>query len=277
MASTDGEFARRYGSWGLVVGASEGVGEAFAHALAERGVNVVLLSRRKPNLDILAETLRERHGVKTEVLAVDLSESDAVAHIVDGTARLEIGIVLYGAGADSSPAPFLSRSVESALAMVQRNCVTSMALAHHFGAAMVERGRGGIILVTSGSGLRGCSNMVAYSASKAFDLVMGESLWAEFNPEGVDVLSLVLSRTDTPALRRLMLEMGQIESLDTPVPGATSPEDTVARALENLDKGPTCLVGEQLQQSEQYFSTMTRNEAVRVMAEATRSLNTAAK
>ncbi|MFD6860556.1 hypothetical protein ACFWCF_24855 [Rhodococcus sp. NPDC060090] len=71
--------------------------------------------------------------------------------------------------------------------------------------------------------------------------------------------------------------MGQIESLDTQVPGATSPEETVVRALENLDKGPRCLVGEQLQQSEQYFSTMTRNEAVRVMAEATRSLNTAAK
>ncbi|MFD6893991.1 SDR family NAD(P)-dependent oxidoreductase [Rhodococcus sp. NPDC060086] len=277
MALTNDEFARQYGPWGLVVGASEGVGEAFAHTLAERGVNVVLLSRRKPNLDALAATLRERHGVETRVLAVDLSESDAVSRIVDGTVGLEVGIVLYGAGADSSPAPFLSRPVESALAMVQRNCVTSMAVAHHFGAAMVERGRGGIILVTSGSGLRGCSNMVAYSASKAFDLVMGESLWAEFNPEGVDVLSLVLSRTDTPALRRLMLAMGQIDSLDTPVPGATSPEETVARALENLDKGPTYLVGEKLAQSEQYFSTMTRNEGVRVMAEATRSLNTAAE
>ena len=59
---------------------------------------------------------------------------------------------------------------------------------------MVARGRGGIVLVSSGGGLVGAPNMVAYGATKAFDMVMAEALWAELHEQGVDVLGLVLGR-----------------------------------------------------------------------------------
>ena len=89
-----GAFAARYGPWAVVVGASDGVGLAFSHAMAERGVNVVLLSRRQAVLDTAAADISARWGVETRALAVDLNEPDATDRIVAGTADLEIGMLL---------------------------------------------------------------------------------------------------------------------------------------------------------------------------------------
>ncbi len=77
-----------------------------------------------------------------------------------------------------------------------------MQLCHHFARPMVERGNGGIVIFGLGTGLAG-GPTVAYGASKAFDMVFAEALWAELHDEGVDVLGLILGKTDTPALRRL--------------------------------------------------------------------------
>jgi short-subunit dehydrogenase len=113
-----------------------------------------------------------------------------MATVVDATAGLDIGMLMYNAGADPNYEPFLDNAVEVALGMVQRNCIVPLQMCHHFGAAMVDRGKGGIVLVSSGAGLVGAQNMVAYAATKAFDMVMAESLWAELHDKGVDVLSL---------------------------------------------------------------------------------------
>jgi short-subunit dehydrogenase len=135
---------------------------------------------------------------------------------------------------------------------------------------MVERGRGGIILVSSGAALVGARRMVAYGASKAFDLVLGEALWAELHDQGVDVLSLVLGVTDTPALRRLLAERGNLASADdaTPIPGAATPQEVVTEAFENLGAGPTWFVGELLREGSRVLGGMGRNEAARLMLNA---------
>ena len=75
--------------------------------------------------------------------------------------------------------------------------------------------------------------MACYTGSKAFDLAFGESLWAELKPHGVDVLSLVMGMTDTPAFNALLRE----KDLQQP-PGVASPEDVAAFGLANLGHGP---------------------------------------
>ena len=71
------EFAERYGPWALLLGASEGVGEVFARAVAERGVNVVLVARRAAVLDEVAGTITAATGAGTRTVAVDLTENAA--------------------------------------------------------------------------------------------------------------------------------------------------------------------------------------------------------
>src|SRR5262249_50256184 len=133
-----------------------------------------------------------------------LTHTDAIDTIVTATHDIDVGLLAYCAGADPNYETFLAQPVDDAVAMVQRNCVAPLQLCHHFGAAMAARGRGGIVLVGSGAGLVGGPNVATYAATKAFDMVLAESLWAELHDRGVDVLGLVLGVTDTPALRRLL-------------------------------------------------------------------------
>ncbi len=269
MSDRSESFAEQYGPWAIVLGASDGVGAAYARAMAERGLNVVLLARRQAVLDEVAGAIAADTGVETRALAVDLAGPDAMAAIAEGTTGLEVGMVMYCAGADPDYQPFLANSVEAALAMVQRNCVVPLQVCHHFAGPMVERGRGGIILLSSGAGMVGGPNMVAYAASKAFDTVMAEALWAELHDQGVDVLGLVLGATDTPALRTLLAERGVLSSPDstTPIPGASTVDEVVADAIAHLADGPTRYVGEMLRDGAQALGGMPRNDAVRLMAE----------
>jgi uncharacterized protein len=261
-------FAAKYGPWALVAGASDGVGAAFAEALAERGVNVVLVARRQGLLDEVAAALTARTGAETRALAVDLAEHDAASVVTAATDDLDIGLLAYCAGADPNFEPFLANPIATAEAMVHRNCVVPMQLCHHFAPAMVQRGSGGIVLFGSGAGLVGGPNMVAYGATKAFDMVFAEALWSELHDKGVDVLGLILGKTDTPALRRLEHRRGVLVSEDQPPPDAASVEEVIREAFDNLGNGPTLMVGEMMRAAAQMLSTVTRNEAVTFMTQA---------
>jgi len=263
------DFAQRYGPWALIIGASEGVGAAYALAVAGRGLNVVLVARRRAVLDEVATDIRARTGVRTRTIAVDLTDHDAMDRLAAGTADLDLGMVFYCAGADPVFEPFLDHPVEVPLAMVHRNCVVPMQVSHHFAGPMRERGRGGLVLVSSGAALAGGPNMVAYGATKAFDMVMAEALWAELHDLGVDVLALVLGLTDTPALRRLMVRRGTLPADDpeAPIAGAMTADEVVAEALASLTDGPTCFVGEMMRLGAQTFATMSRNDAVKMLVQ----------
>ena len=139
------DFATTYGPWALVAGASEGVGSTFAAEVARRGLNVVLLSRRPAVLDEIAAEITAESSVEARTLAVDLTAPDAAHRIIEATDDIDVGLLMYNAGANIEHRPFLEASRQVAVAQVQRNCVVPTELCHHFAAPMVARGRGGII------------------------------------------------------------------------------------------------------------------------------------
>jgi short-subunit dehydrogenase len=263
------DFADRYGPWAIVAGASEGVGSEFAREVARRGCNVVLLARRQHVLEEIADGIRAMSsGTQVRALAVDLAASDAAATVIEATADLDVGLLMYNAGADANYKPFLELPVTAALGMIQRNCGVPTELCHHYGAAMVARKCGGIILVSSGAAFAGAPNMVAYGSTKAFDMVFAEALWTELHGDGVDVLSLVLGETDTPALRRLRAQRGLVDDPDAPLPGVTAVDEVVADALDHLALGPSWMVGEQLREGAKVLTGgMARNDLVAVMVQ----------
>jgi len=226
-------FAERYGPWAVIAGASEGTGRAFALKLARHGVNCVLIARRAGSLAALAEEIHAASGVECITCVVDLAATDACDRIATAVGSRGVGLYISNAGSDPNGAQFLETQISSWVELVNRNVLTTMRCCYHFGGLMRERGRGGIILVGSGACYGGASNLAVYSATKAFDLCLGEGLWAEFRQYGIDVLNLILGRTDTPALRELLARKG----LPVP-PGLASPENVAEVGLARLPFGP---------------------------------------
>jgi len=127
--------------------------------------------------------------------------------------------------------------------MVRRNCSVPLLASHHYAQPMVARKRGGIILVTSGAAWAGGGRLTTYGGTKAFDLIFAEGLWAELRRDDVDVLSLVVGATDTPALRASLDKFG-VAVEDLAQHGGLAEAADVARAgLEHLGDGPTWQMG----------------------------------
>ena len=226
-------FGDKYGPWAIVAGASEGTGRAFAHQLAAQGIHCILIARRPGPLEELAAQLRAQFGVQSIPAAIDLSSPTAFETIVEVVGSREVGLYVNNAGADPHASYFLSRPVQVWIELLNRNLLTTIKCCHHFGSLMRSRKRGGILLVGSGAGFGGAPFMAIYSGAKAFDLCFGQSLWAELRPDGVDVLCLVLSTTDTPALQRMLAERG------TKRPSSLASPESVAKAgIRRLRYGP---------------------------------------
>lgn len=233
------EFAGRYGPWALIAGASEGTGASFARELAGKGLNLILVARREGPLSALASELREAHGVECVTASIDLAREDATRQLLAAAGNREVGLLILNAGADTNGAMFLDNAIANWDLLAMRNVMTVMRALHAFGAPMRKRGRGGLMVVGSGACYGGLPGIGVYGATKAFDLVLCEALWAELEPHGVDVLSYVIDRTDTPAHRELMQARGM------PIPeGMADPDDVARLGLERLPFGPVCNWGE---------------------------------
>jgi short-subunit dehydrogenase len=111
------------------------------------------------------------------------------------------------------------------------SCVAQTRLVQHFGQAMLPRGRGGLLLVSSFAGSAGIPHMACYSGAKAFTDKLGEALWAELKPKGIDVFVMVVGSTDTPRRRASGAK-------DVPGMPVAQPEEVARHALASLDKGP---------------------------------------
>lgn len=225
-----------YGPWAVVAGGSEGVGASFAHRLADAGINLVLIARKPGPLEETADRARAR-GVEVRTLALDLLDPGAPDKVRAATDGLEVGLLVFNAGANSYGREFVTGDLDRVQGVLDLNITAQLALTHHFGALMKERGRGGVLLVGSLSGYLGQAQISVYSAAKAFSRVFAEGLWLELRPHGVHVLELVLGVTRTPAMERAGLRM------DLPGLRVAEPDDVAREGLEHLADGPVHIAG----------------------------------
>ncbi len=229
-------FARRYGPWALITGASSGIGEEFARQLAARGLSLVLAARRKERLDALAEGLVRAHGVEVRVVAIDLARRDFLPEIEQATQGIDVGLLVNNAGFGDK-GRFLDSDIARQLEMLDVNCRASLVLAHAFGRKMVAHHRGGIIFTSSTAAFQGTPFTSHYAATKGWGLQLAEGLACELRSEGVDVLALCPGPTDTEGPRRTGVDPAKI-----PVKMmATQP--VVAAALKGLGKKAIVIPG----------------------------------
>lgn len=260
MAPTDRRWVDRYGPWAVVAGASEGLGAAFARALAARGLNLAIVARRPGPLAALAAELEAGHGVRTRALALDLSEPDGVDRLLSDLSDLSVGLLVWNA-ALSLIGPFLEQPLDGHLRELEVNVRSPLTAVHALGQAMVARRRGGIILMSSLSGMQGSALVAHYAATKAWNRVLAEGLWWELGKEGVDVLACVAGATDTPGYRAS--EPESREAAKVPVMRA---EAVVEEALAGLGRQPSLIPGRKNRWAAAFLARLLpRRAAVRLM------------
>ena len=209
-ATTPTPWMKRYGPAALVTGASDGIGEAFARALAEKGVNVVLVARRRHRLEQLASELTGRFGIDATAHAADLGDRSAVRDLVAATASIDLGLLVACAGYGTS-GRFLDTDADDELAMVDVNCRAVLALTKALAARFADRGRGGIILMSSIVAFQGVPNSANYAATKAYVQTLAEGLRAELAPSGIDVLASAPGPVTSGFAARADMQMGNAE------------------------------------------------------------------
>jgi len=229
--------SKHYGPWALIAGASDGLGAEFARQLAHKGLNLILIARRVELLTKFSKELRSRHGIQVRPIVQDLAADDLLANIKKETGDIEIGMLVYNA-AHSIIGAFLDQPLENHLATINVNCRAPLLLISELGLKMRARGRGGIILMSSMSGLQGSALVASYAASKAFNLILAESLWEELRSSGVDVLACCAGATRTPAYLATNPENPGILSAPLMDPAAV-----VKEALDSLGKAPSIVPG----------------------------------
>jgi hypothetical protein len=170
----------------LVTGASAGLGTEFARLFAADKHDLVLVARRRERLDELAKDLRARHGVRVEVIALDLGTPDAAARLCAELDKLGVTIdfLVNNAGFGSTGA-FVELDAARELQMIHLNITTLVALTRALLPGMVARKRGRVLNIGSTAGFQPGPFMATYYASKAFVNSFTEALWYELKGTGV--------------------------------------------------------------------------------------------
>jgi uncharacterized protein len=200
VTATEPSLGIHRGGAALVTGASSGIGEAFARALARRGVDVLLtaLPQEHERLDAIGRDLTDRHAVRCVTVAVDLAERDGPGELqvaADGL-EFEPDLVVNSAGLGYA-GRFSTAHLDEQARMLHVNVEALVRVAGLYLSRMVERGAGSVINVASTAAFQPMPYFAVYAASKAFVLSFGEALWAEHREAGVRVVTLCTGPVET--------------------------------------------------------------------------------
>ena len=227
------DFKTKYGPWALVAGASEGLGAAFAEALASRGLNLILIARSQDKLENLSRNLIALYSVEVVTQSIDLADFITVKTFLSQR-KETIGLLVYNAA--YSPIGYFEDIAEENLdQIVDVNIKTPLLLTKLLSMQMIKNKQGGIILMSSLAGSQGSPKISTYAASKAFNSILSEGLWNELKEHGIDVLASCAGAISTPSYKKAQ------NTKDAPgtLPAQQVAEDT----LKALGHGPTIVPG----------------------------------
>ena len=263
------KFREKYGPYALVAGGSDGLGAAYAEALAQRGLNLVLMAREKKRLEAAANRLKEKYSIDVITFAVDLADYEKVKSLIAGlglkAAKVSIGLLVYNAA--FAPIGLFENTSEEHLSLAAAvNVRAPLLLARLLSAPMIKNQRGGIVLMSSLAGAQGSPKLAAYAATKAFNAVLAEGLWKELKPRGIDVIGCCAGAILTPGYQ-------QAEQSKA-APGTLPARDVAEQTLNALGKGPIVIPGA-VNKTARFVLTrvLTRKAAIGIMSKNTGGLS----
>jgi short-subunit dehydrogenase len=241
-----------------VTGASSGLGDQFARILAFRGHDLVLVARDQARLEALAKELETKYAIQCEVLPADLTDRAQLAKVEARATSVDVLVNNAGFGTYGS---FAELDVDTEAREVDLNCTALVRLSHAAATGMVERGKGGILNVSSVAGFQATPNDATYCATKAFVMAFSESIHAELKRKGVSVSCLCPGFTRTEFQERAGWDSSKVPSF------AWSDAEEVARAgLDGLAKNKAIVVPGAVNKVTATFSSVAPRSITRRVA-----------
>ncbi len=203
----------------FLTGASSGIGEGLALALAKRGVVLGLVARRREMLDDIADRCRKLGGT-ARVFAIDVTDEALVAEAADEI-RSEFGridILIANAGIGGNDEETRSYRPLSVKKVIDINLLGAVNAVHAVVPQMVDRGSGHLVAISSLAGFRGLPKSAAYSASKAGMTAFFESLRLDLKHKGIDVTIIQPGFIKTPLTSGRKNKMPFLMELDDAIP-----------------------------------------------------------
>ncbi|XP_052799770.1 inactive hydroxysteroid dehydrogenase-like protein 1 isoform X4 [Mya arenaria] len=190
--SSQCDLSEKFGQWAVVTGSSEGIGRAYARELASRGMNLVLISKPENRLYSAAKQIEDDYHVKTSCVAVDFSIGrDTYNFIWDSIKDKDIGILVNNVGVMYDyPQQFLDVPEERLWQIVNINVAAATMMTHMILPQMVERGRGAVVIVSSGACTQITPMMTVYAGTKSFLDYFAQGLRYEYQDKGIVIQSL---------------------------------------------------------------------------------------
>jgi hypothetical protein len=179
-----------------VTGGSSGIGLGFAHALAKRGLDVVLVARSEAKLREAQREIESANRVKTRIVVQDLAVPGAAKKVADAVADLDVGLLVNNAGTGWI-GRFELAPAGSHTQLVALHCTAPVELTALLLPRMRQVGKGAVIFVSSAGGYVPLPYYAVYSGTKAFLATWGEALAAELEGSGIDVLVVAPGDTKT--------------------------------------------------------------------------------
>jgi hypothetical protein len=269
MSGVD-RFREKYGPWAIVAGAGEGLGAAFARALAARGLDLLLIDRRANLVAALAASLGQQHAVRAEAVVLDLASADVLERVADAADGQAVGLLVCNAAA-SLLGEYLERTTEEHREILAVNCLAPALLVHHFGRRMRARGRGGILLMSS---------LSAFRAARISRTTQPRRRMPSCSPRVVGRVSPVQRRR-----ARLLPRRHPRRAIATPPrergrwePPEMEPEAVVREALAALGRRPHVIPGRANRWAAFLMQrVLSRVQAVRAMGRVGRGLRASAQ
>nr|XP_019610373.1 PREDICTED: very-long-chain 3-oxoacyl-CoA reductase-B-like [Rhinolophus sinicus] len=221
-------WLRAHGAWAVVTGATSGIGRAYAHELARRGLNIVLISRNLSKLEHEAKEIERLHGRVTRVIQADFTGGLEIYEAIKaGLKDLEIGVLVNNVGMLYVPGMMKILDCDNVAKrlsdVINCNMMSVAQMTAILLPQMVTRRKGIIINISSILDRRPYPLLSVYSASKAFVRSFSQAVGAEYFSQGVIVQTVSPSVVDTNMTRPMKFQQLRV-----------SPEDFVRQALDTV-------------------------------------------
>lgn len=222
-------FLQKYGNWTVVTGASSGIGRALAIELAKIGFDLILVGRNQPSLAELGQKIENQYFSQTKIIVADLSNTGGNQQVLDKTRDLPVGLLVLSAGFGTSGL-FLQGDMLEESEMIDVNILSPLILSQAFALRFSERGKGGIIFLSSIVAFQGVPFAANYAATKAYIQTLAEGLQQELGQNRIDVLAACPGPVGSGFATRAKMVMGKTltpEEIALPILSALGKKGTV--------------------------------------------------